>query len=121
MRHRRKGRELSRTSQQRKALLKTLLGSLIMGEKITTTEARAKEAKSQIDPIISQVKRAKEKGKKMALARNLSKILPKIAANKLAGEFANRFSNRQSGYTRIIKIASRKSDSARLAIIEFVD
>lgn len=121
MKHQKKKRELGRTEGQRKALLKTLLGSLILVEKITTTEAKAKEAKKVIDKLITQAKKSQEEGKKLAVLRNLNKLIPKIAVKKiLSEEFIKKFSERHSGYARIIKLERRKSDGAKMAVIEFV-
>jgi large subunit ribosomal protein L17 len=121
MNHLAKGRKFSRVKKQRIALLKTLLGSLIMKEKITTTEARAKEIKPMIDKIMTKAKKiSKDETKKVAVIRDLRKELPLMAAKKLSGEFIARFSGRNSGYTRVIKVSQRKSDGARLAVIEFV-
>lgn len=121
MRHLKKGRKLGRERNQRKALFKTLLGSFIMREKIETTEAKAKEAKSKIDKIINLAKKGKKDSLKISVIRGLKKVLPEGAANKLSGDFLNKFSGRGSGYSRVIKLNPRKSDGARMAIIEFVD
>jgi large subunit ribosomal protein L17 len=121
MKHQKKKRELGRPEGQRKALLKTLLGSLILNEKIKTTEAKAKEAKNAIDKLISKAKKTQEKDKKIAVLRNLNKFIPKIAVKKLLSEeFLKKFSQRNSGYARIIKLERRKSDGAKMSIIEFV-
>ncbi|HPN55171.1 MAG TPA: 50S ribosomal protein L17 [Candidatus Moranbacteria bacterium] len=121
MKHLVKGRKFSRVRKVRKALLKTLLGSLIMKEKITTTEAKAKEIKPMIDKIITKVKRVSgDESKKIAIMRDVRKELPLMATKKLFGEFSKKFADRKSGHTRIIKIAQRKSDGARMAVIEFV-
>lgn len=121
MKHQKTKRELGRTEGQRKALLKTLLGSLILVEKITTTEAKAKEAKRMIDKLITRAKKSQKADRKVAVLRDLNKLIPKIAAKKiLSNDFMKKFSERQSGYTRVIKLAQRKSDGARMAVIEFV-
>lgn len=121
MNHLAKGRKFSRVKKVRTALLKTLLGSLVMKEKITTTEAKAKEIKPMIEKIITKVKKiSKDETKKVAIIRDLRKELPLMAVKKLSGEFTKKFAERNSGYTRIIKIAQRKSDGARMAVIEFV-
>ena len=121
MNHLAKGRKFSRVRKGRVALLKTLLGSLIMREKITTTEAKAKEIKPMIDKLITKAKKGSaDETKKVAIIRELRKDIPLMAVKKLSGEFAGKFLKRSSGYTRIIKIAQRKSDGARLAVIEFV-
>lgn len=120
MRHQNKGRELGRTRNQRKALFNTMLGSLVMHEKIETTEAKAKELKDRIDRLVNKAKRGQDPVRKQAVIRDLKKYLPAMAVKKLMGEFLEKFAKRNSGYTRIIKLAPRKSDSARVAIIEFV-
>jgi large subunit ribosomal protein L17 len=121
MNHLAKGRKFSRVRKGRKALLKTLLGSLIMREKITTTEAKAKEIKPMMDKLITKAKKiSADETKKIAVVRGLRKELPLMAVKKLSGEFTEKFAKRSSGYSRIIKIAQRKSDGARMAVIEFV-
>lgn len=120
MRHQKHGRKLGRVKKQRRALMKTMLGSLIMREKISTTEAKAKELKSKIDRIINKARKTKTAEKKLAVIRDLGKELPRIAVQKLTGEFLNKFKSRTSGYARVIKLGARKTDGAKMAIIEFV-
>lgn len=122
MKHLKKKRILGRDKDQRRALLKTMLGSLILKEKITTTEAKAKELKKFIDPIINRAKKiaSNDAKKDASVIRELLKRIPQVAVKKLSGEFINKFSERDSGYTRVIKLPARKSDDARMAIIEFV-
>lgn len=121
MQHLVKGRKFSRVSKQRKALLKTLLGSLILKEKMTTTEAKAKEIRPIMEKLITKVKKASsDEGKRVAMVRDLQKWLPVVAAKKLLGDFSKRFEKRSSGFCRIIKIGRRKSDGAEMAVIEFV-
>lgn len=121
MKHRHTGRVLSRRRNQRRALIKTLLGSLVLHERITTTEAKAKEIKNFIDQIINKAKVARnDEKRRVAMVRDLQKDIPMVAVNKLTSEFGSRFEGRTSGYTRVVKLDARKSDSARMAIIEFV-
>lgn len=121
MKHLVKGRKFSRIKKQRTALLKTLLGSFIMKEKITTTEAKAKEMKPMVDKLITKIKKiSKDETKKIAILRDIRKELPLMAVKKLSGEFSQKFATRNSGFTRIIKIGQRKSDGASMAVIEFV-
>jgi large subunit ribosomal protein L17 len=121
MKHLVKGRKFSRIRKQRTALVKTLLGSLIMREKITTTEAKAKEIKPIVDKLITKVKKMqKDESKKIAVIRDLRKWLPVMAVKKLTGDFSKKFEKRSSGFSRIIKIDQRKSDGAKMAVIEFV-
>ena len=120
MRHQKHGRKFGRVRKQRKALLKTMLGSLIMFEKITTTEAKAKELKSKIDKIINKAKKEGSKSIKPEIIRELKKYIPEVAVKKLTGVFLKKFNGRQSGYARVIKIERRKTDGSKMAIIEFV-
>lgn len=115
MRKRNKGRMLSRNKSQREALLKTLTGSLFLYEKIKTTEAKAKELRVVAEKSITRARRNTVFSRRI-LARTLT---PQIV-KKLVDEIAPKYKNRSGGYTRIIKLGPRKSDSARMAIIELV-
>lgn len=119
MKHCKSGRQFGRVASQRKALLSSMLTSLIIHESIETTEAKAKELKGKIDRVISRAKKAG--GNDMELVRKLESDLPKVAIQKIKGELLERMNKRDSGYTRVIKMSPRKSDGARRAIIEFVD
>ncbi len=122
MHHRNKGRILGRERNQRKALIKGLLASLILHGRIMTTEAKAKETKNFIDQLVNKAKKSKQDdGRQLSMVRMVRERLPKDAADKmLSEEFVSRFSGRESGYTRVIKVEARKGDGARRAIIEFV-
>jgi len=136
MRKRKKGRKFSREKSQRKALLKTLAVALITKEKIKTTEAKAKELASFIEKHITRARQAlpvlanekEEKGKNkvkrtkedLAIIRYFSQFYPKATVQKLIKEIAPKYKERKGGYTRVIKLGPRKSDSSRMAIIEFV-
>ncbi|MFA6973374.1 MAG: 50S ribosomal protein L17 [Parcubacteria group bacterium] len=120
MKHLKSGRKFGRVKNQREAMLKTMLGSLIMKEKIETTEAKAKELKIVIDRIINRAKQSKTEAKKVSVIRALNNKLPAMAVKKLTGAFLDKFTERGSGYTRVIKIGARQSDSAKIAVIEFV-
>jgi len=121
MRHKKQGRILGRVRSQRRALLNGLISNLIISEKIITTQAKAKEIKPIIDKVIGKAKKGTtDKSKKVAVIRDLSKNLNKDAVKKITGEFVKKFEKRNSGYTRIIKLPKRKSDSAEMSVIEFV-
>lgn len=121
MRHLVKGRKLGREKAQREALVHGLIANLILSEKITTTEAKAKEIKPLVDKIITKIKKAGgDKQKTVSVIRDLRKDLNSASVKKISGEFIKKFDGRNSGYTRIIKLAERKSDSAKMAVIEFV-
>lgn len=115
MRKRKKGRKLSRKSDQRKSLLKSLANSLFLREKIQTSESKAKEAAVFAEKLIT----AARKGGLHA-RRILDRDLPLKTAKKLIDQIAPRYKERPGGYTRIIKLGPRKNDGARMAIIELV-
>lgn len=122
MNHRKTGRILSRNRNQRRALKKSMLGSLILHGRIETTEAKAKELKDIVDRHVNRAKLAeKDADRRVAALRELSKDLPAKAVEKLASsEFLGGLGNRNSGYTRVVKLEARKGDGARMAVIEFV-
>lgn len=115
MRKRKRGRKLSREKDQRKALLKSLTTELFLREKIKTTEAKAKEVSSFAEKKINRAKIGDLNSRRL-LAENFS---PQIV-KKLIQETAPKYKERKGGYTRIIKLGQRKSDGARMAIIELV-
>lgn len=115
MRKRKVGRKFSRKRDQRRALLRNLASSLIMHEKIKTTEAKAKETKRVVEKFITTSKK-----QTLAARRALLSSLPKKTAQKLVDELAKRYENRPGGYTRIVKLEPRKSDGAKMAVIELV-
>lgn len=116
MRHLNKGRKFSRMRGQRRAFIKGLEQNLIMENRITTTEARAKEIKPKVEKLVTLAK-----NNNLASMRLLLTRLPKEAALKLYYEVAPRYKERKGGYLRIIKTSDyRKRDAAKQAIIEFV-
>ena len=119
-------RKLGRTSDQRKAMLRDLATSLIVSERIETTEARAKEVRSVVEKLITLGKKGD-----LASRRNAAKTLQNVeilnedettqtALQKLFGEIAERYTDRQGGYTRILKEGPRRGDGAESVIIELV-
>jgi len=108
-------RKLSRKNEQRTALLRSLARALILKEKIKTTEAKAKEVSSFIEKQISRAKIGN-----LANRRFLAKFYSPQIVKKLVNEIGPRYKERPGGYTRIIKLGPRKSDGARMAIIELV-
>ena len=114
MRHRKKGRKFGRERDQRKALMKNLASSFFMLGRISTTEAKAKALRPFVEKLITKAKRSNLSSKKGIFA-----TLPKKASRALI-EQAQAYSERQGGYTRVIKLGRRKSDSAKMAIIELV-
>jgi len=112
---RRKSRKLSRKRDQRKALLRNLVRELFLKEKIRLTEAKAKEISIFAEKLIQKAKIGDLHSKKL-LARKFSKNIVK----KLVNEIAPRYKERKGGYTRIIKLGPRKSDGAKMSIIELL-
>lgn len=115
MRKRRKGKKLSRKRDQRRALFKALASALFLNEKIKTTEAKAKEIRPMIEKSITRAKNQDLASKRLLL----QSFSPKIV-KKLVEEIAPRYKERKGGYTRIIKLGQRKSDGARMVIIELI-
>ncbi len=115
MRKRKKGRKLSRKRDQRKALLRSLANSLFLKEKIKTTEAKAKEIRPFLEKIITRAKKNNLASRRLLL----QKFSPKVV-KKIIEEIASKYKERGGGYTRIIKIGPRKSDGAKMAIIELL-
>ena len=117
MRHGLANKKLNRTSENRKALLKNMLNSLIKYEQIKTTLPKAKFLKPQADKIITLGKKETLQTTKMLV----SKLQDIKSANKVKKTLSKRYLNRKGGYTRIIKAGFRYGDNAPMAIIEFVD
>lgn len=116
MRHLKKGRKFGRKKSERRAFLQGLAHNLIEKEKILTTEARAKELKKFVERLLTYGKEGN-----LAGLRRLLENLPKSTAYKVYHDIAPRYSERKGGYTRIIKqLKPRKSDGAKMAVIEFV-
>lgn len=115
MRHLKRGRKFGRERNQRKSLFRNLSHALIMSERIMTTEAKAKELRPKVEKLLTIAKAGT-----LASRRILAERLPSDSAKKMVTTLAPRFQERRGGYTRIIKLAPRKSDSARRALIEFI-
>lgn len=125
MRHRVKGRKLKRTYSHRKALLKSLAVSLFKHKRITTTVAKAKEARIFVEKLITKAKKAlqtEDKHRVIAYKRHVSKFIKDIEAYKqLFNEIAPKTLSRPGGYTRIVRVGRRLGDGAEMAIFELVD
>ena len=115
MRKRIKGRKLNRAASQRKALLKGLARALFLNGKIKTTEAKAKELSVFAEKMITRAKKGD-----LASRRLLLKTQSKKISKKLIEEIGPKYKDREGGYTRVIKTVPRKSDAAKMAIIELV-
>lgn len=109
------GRKFGRKADQRRALLKSLANAFVLHEKICTTEPKAKALRSFIEPIVRMAKTNTIAKRRHVIAR-----LGPQAAKKLFSEVAPRYKARSSGFTRIVKKTPRKSDFAKMAVIEFL-
>lgn len=110
------GRQLQRDTNERKALFKSLMSSVIVHESIITTEAKAKAVKSQLEKLVTKAKMGGINAER-ALQSYLSPALTK----KLLTDIAPRFEKRPGGYTRIIKLDKRVGDNAKRVIFEWVE
>tara|TARA_Y100001936_G_scaffold242607_1_gene280129 strand:+ start:50 stop:442 length:393 start_codon:yes stop_codon:yes gene_type:complete len=117
MRHNKTGRKLSRKTAHRKALMSNLAVALITHKKIKTTDAKAKELRTFVEPLITFAKR----GDLHARRQVLKKIRHKNVVRELFDNIGPSFSDRNGGYTRITKLGFRDNDCAPVSIIEFVD
>ena len=117
MRHRVGGRKLQRTSAHRLALFRNMSAALIKHEQITTTLAKAKELRPYVEKLVTLAKKGGLSNRRLAHAR----LLDDTQLQKLFETIGTRYADRNGGYTRIIKTGPRMSDSAEMAIIEFVD
>lgn len=115
MRHRKRGRKFAKSRDQQKALFRNLSSSLILKEKVTTIEAKAKELRSFVEKSITQAKK-----NTLANRRLLFRDFSNEVVKKLFKDLGPRYKNRSGGYTRITKINPRKSDGAKMAVIELI-
>src|SRR3989338_343086 len=107
MRKRKKGKKFGRVKAQRRALMKSLVSSLVLHKKIKTTETKAKELRRFVEPLIT-----KAKAGDLHRRRLVRKYLPESVTKKLFDEIAPLYKDRPGGYTRIVKLAPRLSDGA---------
>jgi large subunit ribosomal protein L17 len=117
MRHQKAGRKFGRNPSQRKALFRQQAISLIMNERITTTEAKAKAVRGLAEHMVTLAKREDLHARRQVLS-----MVPDAAVvGTLFDTIAARFSDRRGGYTRIIKLKQRRGDNAPLVLLELVD
>jgi large subunit ribosomal protein L17 len=117
MRHQKKTIKLGRTAAHRKALLANQVCSLIAHQRVKTTLAKAKAVRPLAEKMVTFGKNGSLHARRMVL----SILRQKDAVKKLFDEIAPRSADRNGGYTRIVKLGQRKSDSASMAFIEWVD
>jgi large subunit ribosomal protein L17 len=117
MRHQKDRGKLSRSASHRKALLMNLSREVITHERIQTTEAKAKAVKPDLERLITLAKRGDQHARRQAMAR-LGQ--DKFVVYKLFEEIAPRYAERPGGYTRILKLGPRRSDSTEMVLLELV-
>ena len=117
MRHRKKGRQLSRTRSHRKATLRNLATSLFRHERIETTTAKAKELRPYAERLITLARRGDVHARRLAAM----KIQDREVLGKLFDDIAPRYAERPGGYTRVLKLGNRKGDAAEMSLIELVN
>jgi len=115
MRHRKAGRKLGKTTSHREAMLRNMVTSLLKYEKITTTDAKAKELRKVAEKMITLGKRGDLHARRQAL----SYVRDKEIVAKLFDELSARYRDFAGGYTRIMKMGNRLGDNAPMSIIEF--
>jgi len=147
MRHGNSGRKFGRNTSHRKAMFRNLAANLVLHERITTTDAKAKELRRVAEKLVTQAKRVGDaaftvqaelsdldKAKRLSATRQVGAYLPRFGTKtdkggaqkkvdlveKVFVDLAKRFKERPGGYTRIIKVAVRRGDAAPMSIIEFV-
>ena len=116
MRHKIAGRKLGRTSAHRRALYRNLVTDLLNYEKITTTEAKAKEVRGLAERIVTLGKKGELHSRRQAL----SFILNEKVVEKVFADLAPRYAERPGGYTRIVKLGPRLGDGAAMVQLELV-
>src|SRR3984885_7541934 len=117
MRHQKRTRKLGRTSQHRDAMLANIVASLILHKRVKTTLAKAKAARPLAEKLVTLGKGGTLHDRRLAVA----KIGQKDAVATLFKTIAPGFKDRKGGYTRIVKLGPRQSDSAPVAFLEWVD
>lgn len=117
MRHRKSGRQLSRNSSHRKAMLRSMTVSLVEHEIIKTTLIKAKELRMVAEPLITLAKTDSVANRRLAFSRTRDKA----AVGKLFTDLGPRYTERPGGYIRILKCGMRAGDNAPMAYVELVD
>jgi len=117
MRHRIAGRKLDRSSGHRRALYRNLVTDLLNYEKITTTEAKAKEIRGLAEKMISMGKKGGLHSRRQAAAF----IIDTKVTEKVFNDLASRYAERPGGYTRITKLGPRLGDGAAMVKLELVE
>ena len=116
MRHNKSGRKLGRKTASRKALMSNLASALITHKRIKTTDAKAKELRMYVEPLVTFAKQGDLHSRRQAL----KKITSKAIIRELFDTIGPTFLDRDGGYTRITKLGFRDNDRAPMSLIEFI-
>lgn len=117
MRHRVKGRKLKRTASHRRATLRSLATAVLKHKRIKTTLAKAKEARSFVERLITKARKNDLHSRRLIM----SEINDKEVIKELFSEIVPKIGDRPGGYTRVVKLGARVGDAAQMAILELVD
>ena len=115
MRHHNARRKFGRETNQRRALMRSLVINLIKTEKMKTTEAKAKELRPFVEKLVTKAKIGD-----LSKRRLVASVIGVLSTKKLFDKIAPKYKDRNGGYTRIIKMPRRKSDGSKISVIEFV-
>lgn len=116
MRHQRVMKKFGRSSKHRKMLMKSLVTNLILAESIKTTLPKAKEARKDADRIVTVAKKGDLAARRLAASR----LLDPKAVQKLFDKIAPSMKDRKGGYTRIVKLGTRRGDAAEMCVLQWV-
>ena len=116
MRHQRVMKKFGRSSKHRKMLMKSLVTNLILAESIKTTLPKAKEARKDADKIVTVAKKGDLAARRLAASR----LLDPKAVQKLFDKIAPSMKDRKGGYTRIVKLGTRRGDAAEMCVLQWV-
>ncbi len=116
MRHQRVMKKFGRSTAHRKMLMKGLVTNLILAESIKTTLPKAKEARKDADKIVTVAKKGTLAARRLAASR----LLDPKAVQKLFDKIAPSMSDRHGGYTRIVKLGTRRGDAAEMCVLQWV-
>lgn len=117
MRHRVKGKKLSRTSSQRKALFKGLINALVIHGEIKTTESKAKAVRGLLDKLITKGKKGTLHSRRLIAAF----LQNKLAVNRIVDELGPLFAKRTGGFSRMVRLGARRGDNATMVKLELVE
>ena len=116
MRHQRVMKKFGRSTKHRKMLMKSLVTNLILAESIKTTLPKAKEARKDADRIVTVAKKGDLAARRLAASR----LLDPKAVQKLFDKIAPAMKDRKGGYTRIVKLGTRRGDAAEMCVLQWV-